>query len=102
MAREDDFSAVAREIRDVVRAACVEASDSSRGTVEDVVEAFGSEKGPGDEGWCRLRRVDSTGGRIDGLGGGTEGDDGGEAEFGAVMSPPRRSSSAEERLSERP
>ena len=37
MAREDDFRAAAREIRDVVRAACVEASDSSRGIAEDVV-----------------------------------------------------------------
>lgn len=37
MAREDDLRAAARETRDVVRAACVEASDSSRGIAEDVV-----------------------------------------------------------------
>lgn len=36
IARDEDLRAVAKETRDVVRAACVDASDSSKGIVEDV------------------------------------------------------------------
>lgn len=50
MAREDDLSALARERSDVVRAACVEASDSSKGVVEEEVgEEAGLGNGPGGE-----------------------------------------------------